>query len=141
MLTINSHLDEHKGFELCREAQAFYNHRSSKTQVLAASLTSVDEVMQLAGVRHITVSAALLKQLSERDSGSWDGKIGGFMAQEPLERSWERPELWGPRDEGIWRDEFAKSRNGVSKDKTEQAIEIFVDFQDKLEALVRQYSA
>ncbi len=51
--------------ELCVHSHRLYSANKVKTKVLAASLTSVDEIMSLAGVDHITISPGLLEKLSE----------------------------------------------------------------------------
>lgn len=42
-----------------------YEKHGFKTQVLPASLTSMEEIMALAGVHHITIAPGLLAQLAE----------------------------------------------------------------------------
>ena len=48
---------------LCVQAFRLYSTNQVKTKVLPASLTSIDEIMALAGVDHITISPKLLKDL------------------------------------------------------------------------------
>ena len=57
--------------------QHYYQTHSFSTQVLPASLTSIDEVMALSGVHHITISPVLLRQLSEpvETGRSWPSVI------------------------------------------------------------------
>ncbi|KAJ6437364.1 LOW QUALITY PROTEIN: reverse transcriptase domain protein [Purpureocillium lavendulum] len=136
------YVDENKAFDFCREAQAYYLARSRRTRVLAASLTSVDEVMQLAGVQHVTVAPGLLHELAARDdasSSSRDGKLGSYFAEGPTDKSWERTDYAAlSRDESAWRLAFARSGFGASEGKIVQAINYFSDFQEKLEALVHE---
>jgi transaldolase len=63
-------VDHNKAQKLCLEAQRYYESHKIKTQVLPASLTSTDEILQLAGVHHITMAPALLRQLSESPAHS-----------------------------------------------------------------------
>ncbi|KAH8655966.1 hypothetical protein BGZ61DRAFT_192075 [Ilyonectria robusta] len=134
-------VDEHKAFDFCREAQAYYIAKSFRTQVLAASLTSVDEVMQLAGIQHVTISPTLLHALSERDISAWDGKLGDYFAQGPANKSWETRDYAAlVKDESAWRLAFTRSGFGTSEGKIIQAINYFSDFQEKLEDLVKEYS-
>jgi transaldolase len=51
--------------DLCVQAQKLYSTNQVKTKVLPASLTSIDEIMSLAGVDHITISPPLLHKLVE----------------------------------------------------------------------------
>ncbi|PNY26297.1 Transaldolase [Tolypocladium capitatum] len=135
----NGHVDNHKAFDFCREAQAYYFGHSYRTRVLAASLTSVDEVMQLAGIRHITISPGLLHELSTADASSWNGKLGGYFAQGPT-KGWETRDYAGLlADESAWRLAFTRSGFGTSEAKIIQAINYFADFQEKLEDLVKQH--
>ncbi|OAA73680.1 transaldolase [Cordyceps fumosorosea ARSEF 2679] len=64
-------VDEHKAFDFCAETQRYYENIQANTQLLAASLTSVEEVMQLAGVHHITVSPPLLRELASTPADLW----------------------------------------------------------------------
>ncbi|UNI24874.1 Transaldolase [Purpureocillium takamizusanense] len=145
------YVDANKAFAFCREAQAYYVARGHRTRVLAASLTSVDEVMQLAGVQHVTVAPGLLRELAARDAASstWDGgsssssRLGEYFAQgqpvrEDMEASWEGVGYDGlVRDEGAWRLAFARSGFGASEGKIVQAVNYFCEFQEELEELVR----
>ncbi|KAH8153020.1 uncharacterized protein LAJ45_02607 [Morchella importuna] len=53
-----------KGLKLCVVSQKFFEQQGYSTQVLPASLTSVSEILQLAGAHHITVPPTLLKALA-----------------------------------------------------------------------------
>ncbi|KID98358.1 Aldolase-type TIM barrel, partial [Metarhizium majus ARSEF 297] len=131
------YVDGSKGFEFCRQAQTYYARHSCRTQVLAASLTSVDEVMQLAGVQHITIAPKLLSELSARRASSWGAPLGAYFAQRPLDDWCETTDceaILG--DESSWRLAFTRSGFGASEGKMIQAINYFSDFQDKIEDLV-----
>ncbi|KAF7556481.1 hypothetical protein G7046_g6298 [Stylonectria norvegica] len=133
-------VDEHKAFDICREAQSYYLTHSYRTQVLAASLTSIDDVMRLAGIQHITISPSLLHQLSTGDLSTWDGKLGDYFAQGPEKKSWESQDYEAlVKNESAWRLAFTRSDLGVSEGKIIQAINYFSDFQEKLEELVKQF--
>ncbi|KAM0411605.1 hypothetical protein ACHAPD_009820 [Fusarium lateritium] len=133
------YVDKHKAFDFCREAQAYYVKHSFRTQVLAASLTSVDEVMQLAGIQHITISPNLLNGLASSSMSGWDGKLGDYFAQGPDNKSWETKDYNAlVKNESKWRMAFTRSGFGTSEGKIIQAINYFADCQEKLEDLVRQ---
>ena len=68
MVNDNSHKDETPLSSLCVAIQRYYERNSIKTQVLPASLISTEEVMGLAGVRHMTIAPALLEQLSRSEN-------------------------------------------------------------------------
>lgn len=135
------YVDENKAFDFCREAQTYYKANQCKTLVLAASLTSIDEVMQLAGIQHITISPGLLSGLADRDASSWDAKIGAYFAEGPTNKDWDLKDYERiVRDESAWKLAFTRSGFGTSVGKIVQAINYFCDFQDKLEELVKQYA-
>lgn len=50
---------------LCVAIQAYYKSINAPTQVLPASLTSLEEIFQLAGVNHLTIAPHLLEQLAK----------------------------------------------------------------------------
>ncbi|RSL91524.1 hypothetical protein CEP51_000161 [Fusarium floridanum] len=135
------YVDQNKAFDFCREAQAYYISHSFRTQVLAASLTSVDEVMQLAGIQHVTISPNLLRGLASTDLSSWNGHLGEYFAQGPANKSWETRDYSAlVKDESAWRLAFTRSGFGASEGKIIQAINCFADFQEKLEDLVKQHA-
>ncbi|KAK1254727.1 hypothetical protein MKX08_008722 [Trichoderma sp. CBMAI-0020] len=86
------YIDLHKAFSFCREAQAYYDANNQRTRVLAASLTSVEEVLQLAGVHHVTISPILLTvplehQYDMHTSGDikWASTVTESEAQERID--------------------------------------------------------
>lgn len=130
----DGYVDEHKAFDFCRDAQHYYTANKLHTQVFAASLTSVEEIMQLSGVQHITISPPLLKQLAKRDATSWQGsQPGAFFSQVSLKQVDYSHIL---QDESAWKLAFTRSGFGTSHGKIVQAINYFSDFQEKIEALV-----
>ncbi|KAG5981004.1 hypothetical protein E4U43_006668 [Claviceps pusilla] len=144
------YIDHNKAFDFCRQAQSFFLQTNSPTQVLAASLTSVDQVMQLAGIQHITISPPLLDELAATDAASWTGNLGEYFARGPDDRSWETaghgaadPEYRAAlvQDESAWRLAFTRSGFGASEGKIIQAINYFADFQDKLEDMVNEHGS
>lgn len=58
-------MDEAKLLPLCRAIQEYYKSINASTQLLAASLTSTDEIFALAGAAHITIPPNLLEQLTQ----------------------------------------------------------------------------
>ncbi|KAF6811330.1 Transaldolase 2 [Colletotrichum sojae] len=135
---VPGYVDEHQAFDFCRTAQAYYIEKKAKTQVLAASLTSVAEVMQLAGIQHVTVSPPLLRALAAQPASAWTEQVGAYFAAGPDE-SWTRDFEKALRDESEWRIAFTRSGNGKYEEKLIQAINIFSDKQDGLEELARRY--
>ncbi|KAK4159440.1 hypothetical protein QBC43DRAFT_222016 [Cladorrhinum sp. PSN259] len=118
-------------------------------QVVAASLTSINEIMQLAGVKHITISPPLLAELAATPAADWKGaRPGGiFPTKLPEEASYEdqmhtlehrNMGRYLVADEEVWRMKVTRSDEGRSEQKLIQAINIFCDMQDKLEEIVRE---
>ncbi|KAI0018589.1 transaldolase [Xylariomycetidae sp. FL0641] len=129
------YVDEHKAFAFAGAAQRYYGRAGSRTQVLPASLTSIQEVMQLAGVHHITVSPPLLIKLAETPANPWEGDTGSVFAQaaDPAETFGDYGRIL--EDEGAWRLAFTRAQNGKAEEKIIQAVNIFCEKQEGLEKL------
>lgn len=123
-----------KAFGLCGQAQRYYRARGMKTKVLPASLTSIEEVMMLAGADHITISPPLLGELESTPAESFKGDIGSVFKKTEPETDALQYHL---NDESDWCLSFTRSGGGTSENKIIQAINTFSDMQDRLEALVR----
>jgi transaldolase len=108
------------------------------TKVMAASLTSVEDVMMLAGLDHITISPGLLKGLNETTNAQdWKGGDTTLEALSPRKVAVAIEEAQSlVCDEAVWRFAFTRSDDGKHEAKLIQAINIFSDFQNKLEGLV-----
>lgn len=130
-----SYVDEHKAFDFCGTAQAYYEQNGSKTQVLPASLTSIQEVMMLAGAHHITVSPPLLEKLAETPANPWEGETGTVVAKTKEQSFGDYSGIL--EDESAWRLAFTRSESGRSEGKNIQAINIFCEKQEGLESLAR----
>ena len=121
-------MDHNKAQKLCLEAQHYYELHKIKTQVLPASLTSTDEIMQLAGVRHITIAPALLRQLSESPAHSlkttslFDDINDVALALEPYPLL-----LLGDKEPG-YRIAFTRSGNGEGERKLSQVRDHEVEY-------------
>ncbi|KAI1206975.1 putative transaldolase [Annulohypoxylon truncatum] len=129
------YVDQHKAFDFCGAAQRYYEKIGSKTQVLPASLTSIQEVMKLSGVHHITVAPHLLTQLAETPADPWDGEIGSVLKGGKEEVLGDYGSI--VENESAWRLAFTRSQDGKSEGKIIQAINIFCDKQEGLEGLVK----
>ncbi|KAI0126299.1 transaldolase [Xylariales sp. AK1849] len=127
------YVDEFKAFDFCGSAQTYYRMIGSKTQVLPASLTSIQEVMMLAGVHHITVSPPLLIRLAETPANPWEGDMGSVFKHRDERQLGDYESILD--DEAAWRLAFTRSQEGKSEVKNIQAINIFCEKQDGLEGL------
>ncbi|KAI0509370.1 putative transaldolase [Xylaria bambusicola] len=132
-----SYVDENKGFHVGNSAQRFYGKHGQRTQVLAASLTSIQEVMMLAGVAHITVSPPLLYELSKTPANTWKGDVGSVFKTASSEA--QDIDAVNTEDESTWRLAFSKDKDGKSETKLNDAISLFTDKQDALESLIASY--
>ncbi|KAI1273987.1 transaldolase [Xylaria sp. FL0933] len=132
-----SYVDENKGFQIASLSQKFYKEHGQRTQIIAASLVSIQEVMMLAGAAHITVSPPLLYELSKTPAGSWEGEVGSVFKNVPS----ELPGLDEAcvQDEKSWRLAFSKDQGGKSEAKLNDAIKLFGQKQDALEELAASY--
>ncbi|RYP34182.1 hypothetical protein DL767_004409 [Monosporascus sp. MG133] len=133
------YVDENKAFDFCGSAQRYYEKIGSRTRVLPASLTSVQEVMRLAGAHHITVAPPLLTKLAETPANPWEGDTGSVFSRD----HGAGEEVFGDyggivEDEGAWRLAFTRSLGGRAEGKIVQAINIFCEKQEGLEGLVRR---
>lgn len=138
-----------KAFHFCGQAQRYYKARSSKTKVLPASLTSIEDVMVLAGADHITVAPPLLELLASTLAEGWRGcELGSVFKNEDAPSSGSADERNDEAKAGdldrvvsnysAWRLAFARSDGGHSEGKLSQAISIFADMQEKLEEIARR---
>lgn len=133
---MSSYVDENKAFGFCGVAQQYYRRIGTKAQVLPASLTSIDEVLVLGGVDHITVSPPLLAQLSETPFEGYKGDIGSVCKAAQNTANEDYTAIL--QDESAWRLAFTRSGKGTSEGKIIQAINIFYEMQMNLEAMIKK---
>ncbi|EDO02834.1 hypothetical protein SS1G_05311 [Sclerotinia sclerotiorum 1980 UF-70] len=131
----HSFTDTNKAHKLCHETQQFYRKNNLKTKVLPASLTNIDEIMMLAGVDHITIAPALLRELAATSVEGYTVK-SLFDEVEKEELKYELREY--AELESEWRIAFTRSGKGEGERKLSQAINIFCDMQTKLEAIFEE---
>jgi transaldolase len=154
----HSYVDPTPALLFCGAAQHYLDSltttpsqtKKKNTQVLAASFTTPDQAMQLAGVHHITLSPALLATLAETPASSWTGGAAsvGQAARVPpalgakMEEK-ERELRVGAvlREEAVWRMAVTRAEGGKAEGKLVQAINIFCDAQESLEGIVKRADA
>ncbi|KAJ8114103.1 hypothetical protein ONZ43_g4987 [Nemania bipapillata] len=129
--------DKEKSFRTCGLSQRLYQTQAQGTQVVAASLTSIHEVMMLAGINHITVSPLLLQELDKTPADSWEGAIGSVFENTSSEA--EDVDHGSIEEEAAWRLAFSMDQGGRSEAKLNDAIKLFSEKQESLENLVRSY--
>lgn len=122
-----------KGIKLTKVSR-FYEQHGKRTQAIAASLTSIHEVMMLAGVAHITVSPPLLYELSKTPASGWEGDVGSVFKSVSSET--QDIDGAGVEDKKAWRLTFSRDQDGKSQAKLNDAIKLFSEKQDALEDLV-----
>jgi len=128
--------DEAPNFQLCVDAQRYYAKHGQKTMVLPASLTSVAECMKLAGADHITISPPLLRQLAvtDYDKATYPSL---YDVEAVTDSNDELEELNDLEVEEKFRMAFTRRDGGKQEVKLVQAINIFCDFQVKLEKMLQ----
>ncbi|KAI5246549.1 transaldolase [Aureobasidium subglaciale] len=135
---VPGHIDNDKGFALTRSCQNFYTRISSRTLVMPASLTSVEECLQVSGAHHITISPPLLAALAATPAPAssaplfFDEKVQG-------EEENDQALMEGVKEEASYRIRYTRLKNGAAEKKLVDAINIFADCQDGIEELVRRY--
>ncbi|PWY90769.1 transaldolase [Aspergillus heteromorphus CBS 117.55] len=117
---------------LCAQIQQYYASIGTNTQVLPASLTSVDEIYALAGVQHITISPGLLEELAKPLANAAGMKPSLFDNENPAVVGSVPERLSFLHDEAGYRIAFSRHQAGESEGKLTQAVNIFCDMQDKL---------
>ena len=132
-------VDEHKQFDVAASIQRYFEKIGAKTQVLPASLTSIQDVMALAGAHHITVSPPLLIKLAETPGNGWGGECGSAFVHDPAKGKGKVDYGEIVEDESAWRFAFTRADEGKKECKNVQAINIFAGKQEGLEALARKY--
>ncbi|CAD6593051.1 MAG: hypothetical protein ASARMPREDX12_006678 [Alectoria sarmentosa] len=129
-------------FELCVSAQRYYKQHSFPTQVLPASLTSINEIMLLAGVDHITIAPTLLRELASTEvDPSNTSNLPSLFDEIKTGADQIPPRLSYADDEEAFRMAMTRDANGANEGKLIQAINIFCDVQLKMEAMMRERGA
>jgi transaldolase len=126
-----------KGFALTRSCQNFYSRINSKTLVMPASLTSVEECLQVSGANHITISPPLLAALAATPAPTSSTPL--FFDEIVDEAEGDAQLLELVKDEAKYRIRYTRLKNGAAEKKIVDAINIFADCQDGIEELVRKY--
>ena len=106
--------------ELCALAQRYYEEHFYTTEVLAASLTSVEDVMALVGARHMTIAPPLLRELSSTEASGYDSKTLNVF--EVLKARHDQPPalISFADDEAAFRTAFKQNDNGNNQTKMTQ---------------------
>ncbi|KAF8591724.1 aldolase [Ramaria rubella] len=130
---ITGAIDQNKGFSLCEEIFQYYEAYGSKTQVMPDSLVSTEEVMRLAGVHNITISPTLLSDLAITTLTP-DFQISPSYDRELALQARPQKQLF-LGDESSFKKALAS--NTEASRKLEGAISIFLEFEVKMEEMMR----
>lgn len=136
--TKTRHIDNDKGFALTRSCQRLYSRLSSKTLVMPASLTSIDECLKLSGAHHITISPPLLAALASTPASASSVPLFFDEVVEGEDKD-DKELLEEASREESYRIRYTRLKNGAAEKKLVDAINIFADCQDSTEDLVRKY--
>ena len=105
-------------FELCVSAQKYYKHYGFSTQVLPASLTSINEIISLAGVDHITIAPKLLRELASTEVASSQVSSSPFLVDETKLKADEiPPKLSFAENEDGFRMAMTRDAKGANEGK------------------------
>ncbi|KAF4533797.1 putative transaldolase protein [Lasiodiplodia theobromae] len=134
-----SYTDPSPNLPLCATIQRYYTAHSLPTQVLPASLTSAAECMQLAGVHHITVAPALLRELAATKTGDDTpaAKAHSLFDDASAAHAPVPPKLSYAGDEAGWRMALTRAGKGREEGKLVYAINTFCDMQVALEKALK----
>lgn len=144
MLTFSffSFIDPSPNHYVCVQSQMYFEkHNYTRTATLPASLVSIAECMSLSGVKHITISPPLLRELSSTivtnnntdslfEDATYVNKIAATIPEQPLDLI---------DDEERFRILFTRRDGGRQEIKQVKAINVFADMQIKLEEIVRPH--
>ena len=115
------------GVQSVRNIWRFYKMHDYKTVVMGASFRSAEQVLALSGCDRLTVSPALLAELSQRDAPLPEGL---HYAGEPLAKPAAMSEA-----EFYW----AHSQDAMAVEKLAEGIRQFALDQNSLEVLLGEY--
>jgi transaldolase len=120
-------VDEHKLLPLCVAIQSYYKSIKAPTKVLPASLTSTEEIFQLAGIDHLTIAPHLLEQLAL--PMSFDVKsLFDVASAEPI----PAPDTSYLHDYSLYQITFARDRGGTSQVKLTEVCTSVVIRENRL---------
>jgi transaldolase len=110
---------------------------------MPASLTSVEECLQVSGAHHITISPPLLAALAATPapaaSSSTEAPLFFDEAVDDAEVEGDAALIELVKDEAKYRIRYTRLKNGAAEKKIVDAVNIFADCQDATEELIRRY--
>ncbi|KAL2255980.1 hypothetical protein VTK26DRAFT_2396 [Humicola hyalothermophila] len=152
-----SYVDTNPNLLLCTAAQRYIDQLSQgtetamttapRTQVLAASLTSGGQAVQLAtaGVAAMTLSPAVLTSLAGTPTAATGSGAASLVVDAASTATSTESEgaavarlKAAMQDESSWRMAFTRSDGGRCESRLVQALNIFADAQEALEEIVRR---
>lgn len=138
----SSYVDPAPNSQLVISLQRYYEANNVSTKVLPASLTTAAECMYLAGAQHITIAPALLQALATTPAPSTEeinANYPSLFRQTPPTQASDSRELMNYLgNETIYRLAITRRDAGKQEKKLIDAINIFSDMQEKLEALMQK---
>ncbi|KAJ5613854.1 hypothetical protein N7528_007508 [Penicillium herquei] len=133
-LVCPNYKDEDPVIKLCVQAQMYYKSHNIPTRVKACSSGSLNEILQLAGVDAHTLELveidALAREMRDRHLLQ---SINLFEAPKNISSYCTAEYPSYTNDEARFRVDLAASKGGMSQLKLYRAIDIFCDYQKKVE--------
>lgn len=117
--------------KLCVAAQRYYEQYSLPTLVLAASFTSAQETITLAGIRHMTIAESLLEQLSSTTLDSIKTPLSTLFDDPKTLIEIPHARMQLANDEPAFRLAFSQNNNGEAAAKLAQVRSVRVIFEIK----------
>ncbi|KAF4551241.1 Transaldolase/Fructose-6-phosphate aldolase-like protein [Elsinoe fawcettii] len=135
---VPGYVDSGPGIDLTHAAKLYFTSIKAKTQVMPASLTSVDEILMLSGrADRITIAPHLLRQLATT-SAQGEFSVGEVVPSAETKKMAEGDYKHVLQDEAAWRTAMTRGKLGINEKKLVDAINIFCDEQDRLVAMVQK---
>ena len=121
---------------LCHEIQGYYAKHGHSTKVKAAGLLSVEEAKALAGVTSMTVAPDLLRVLATTMIHTEEVEKLSLFREGNVSEEHKLARKTYVNDEKGWREAYRKEYDGKGLWKTDEAINVFREYQLKAEQLI-----
>ena len=118
MCLLSSYKDNEPCFDLCVNAQRYYEINGYTTRVKVAGLLTIDQAVRLAGSSSMTVAPALLQELSETQRSEAEAVSQSLFLKPGIAQEHKLEHRAFIDDEKTYREAFANSNDGKGAMKT-----------------------